>query len=388
MRTKLVVMRRALLVFEPPDGGVVECVRQLAVGLEGHDWTVELAGPPEAAIYPAVEQAGIQVERLPFGRGYGEPPRELRALRRLTELLRERRYDVVHCHAAKAGVLARLAAVAAATPVVYSPHCFPFVGTVGARRRVAATVAERAFARLTAATICVCEEERRIALASGIGPAARLRVVLNASAVADGVKPDSALIDLRGDGQLVAAIAVLREQKRLDVFLEAVPIVLARAPAARLVIVGDGPLGARLRAHASALGLDGEDRFAFLPFQASAASYLAATDLYVLTSSWEAMPLGVLEALAAGVPQIATRVGGTAEAVTPETGVLVDPGDPVGVADAIVELLADPERRAAMSRASRERHHELFAVDRMVRETAAIYDEVAYVGRRRRLLPR
>ncbi len=381
-------MRRALLVFEPPDGGVAECVRQLAVGLPGHGWTVELAGPQEAAVYPAVETAGIRVERLPFRRGYGEPARELGALRRLTKLLRERRYDVVHGHAAKAGVLARLAAAATATPVVYTPHCFPFVGAVGAPRRIVATVTERAFARLTAATICVCEGERRIALASGIGPAARLRVVPNASAVAAGVKPHPALIDLRGDGQLVAAIAVLRRQKRLDVFLEAVPMVLARAPAARLVIVGDGPLAARLRAHASALGLDAEDRFAFLPFQASTAAYLAAADIYVLTSSWEAMPLGVLEALAAGVPQVATRVGCTAEAVTSETGVLVDAGNPGGVADAIVELLADPERRAAMSRASRERHHELFAVDRMLRETAAVYDEVTDPGRRRWLWPR
>jgi glycosyltransferase involved in cell wall biosynthesis len=147
-----------------------------------------------------------------------------------------------------------------------------------------------------------------------------------------------------------------------------------------MAIVGNGPLAAKLRSRSATLGLEQEERFQLVPFRASAAAYLAATDIYALTSSWEAMPMGVLEALAAGVPQVATRVGGTAEAVTPETGMLVEAGDPRAFAEATVELLRDPRRRAAMGRASRERHRRLFAVERVVRETAALYDEVACGG--------
>ena len=85
---------------------------------------------------------------------------------------------------------------------------------------------------------------------------------------------------------------------------------------------------------------------------------------------------GVLEAQACGVPQVATDVGGTREAVVPDTGILVAPHDPVGLASALAELLLDRERRVRMGRASRARHAERFTAGRMVRETAAVYDDV------------
>ena len=99
-------------------------------------------------------------------------------------------------------------------------------------------------------------------------------------------------------------------------------------------------------------------------------------DLFVLPSAWEAFPIGVLEAQAYGVPQVAADVGGVGEAVVPDTGVLVPPRDPVRLAGAVVGLLRDPARRTAMSSASRARHADRFTVERMVRETAAVYDRV------------
>jgi glycosyltransferase involved in cell wall biosynthesis len=374
------VRRRALLVFEPPDGGAAICVGQVAAGLPDHGWEVEVAGPPDATIYAALQAAGIPVRRLPFNRGYGQPHKDLAALRALTKMLRERRYSVVHCYASKAGVLGRLAGAATSTPVIYSPQCFGFVGEVGRARMIFSAVIERALGPLSRVTICACDEERRVALSHGITAAERLEVIPNGAAQPEATAPDPTLSALRGDGELVTAISVLREQKRLDVYLEAASIVLSEVPSARMAIVGNGPLAAKLRSRSATLGLEHEERFQFVPFRASAAAYLAATDIYALTSSWEAMPIGVLEAMAAGVPQVATRVGGTAEAVTPETGMLVEAGDPRAFAEATVELLRDPRRRAAMGRASRERHRRLFAVERVVRETAALYDEVACGG--------
>jgi glycosyltransferase involved in cell wall biosynthesis len=89
------------------------------------------------------------------------------------------------------------------------------------------------------------------------------------------------------------------------------------------------------------------------------------------------MPIGALEALACGVPQVVTRVSGTPEAVAPETGILVEPKDVDGLAGALVELAIDPRRRASMSAASIARHGTLFARDRMVDQTAALYEEAA-----------
>ena len=96
----------------------------------------------------------------------------------------------------------------------------------------------------------------------------------------------------------------------------------------------------------------------------------------MLPSSWEAFPIGVLEALACGVPQVATDVGGTREALTPETGILIPPNNPDALAEAVLELLGDDERRARMALASRERHAARFTVQQMVAGTAAVYEAV------------
>jgi glycosyltransferase involved in cell wall biosynthesis len=91
--------------------------------------------------------------------------------------------------------------------------------------------------------------------------------------------------------------------------------------------------------------------------------------------------MGLLEAQACGVPQIATAVGGSDEVVTRETGELVSPDDPERLAEAIISLLRDPVRRRAMATASRARHAALFTAGRMVEETASVYDRVL-AGRR------
>ncbi len=96
----------------------------------------------------------------------------------------------------------------------------------------------------------------------------------------------------------------------------------------------------------------------------------------MLPSSWEAFPIGVLEAMACGVPQVATDVGGTREAVTAESGILIAPRDATALADAVIELLDDPQRRERMSAVSRTLHAQRFTVERMVAGTAAVYDAV------------
>lgn len=361
-------MTRIALVCEPPDGGVAEHVYHLAMGLPEHGYDVVVFAP--ASFAPADRLAGL-VHALPLVRDYRHPWRDAAAARELAGAVRQGGFALVHCHAAKAGVLGRLAARRTGVPTVYTPHCFPFVGEIStARRRFALTV-ERALAGRTAAIVCVCEDERRIALAAGLGP---LEVVYNGCPACDGAAaPDTRLDELRGHGPVVGAVTVLRRQKALDTLLEAAPRVHERLPDARIAIVGDGPERAALVQTAERLGLA---NVVFLPYSPPAAQYLRALDVYVLASAWEAFSIGVLEAQACGVPQVVTDVGGTREAVVPETGMVVPPRDPARLADAIVELLRDPDRRTAMAEASRARHAERFTVDRMVAETAAVYDRV------------
>jgi glycosyltransferase involved in cell wall biosynthesis len=353
---------RVALVCEPPDGGVAEHVAQLAAGLRAHGHEPLVLAPATFRAAGRLLAAGCELEPLSTPRDYAHPHRDAQALARLVRAAR--RVDLVHAHSAKAGVLARVAARAAGRPVVYTPHCFPFVGEVSPARRRFALGVERALAPLTAALICVCEDERAVALAAGVRPRA-ISVVRNGcpGCAGDAVEP------VAPGRPVVGAVTVLRRQKRVDVLLAAAPAILAAVPEATVAVIGEGPELQALRAAA-------DPRVVFRPFRGPAARHLRALDVYVLPSAWEALPIGVLEALACGVPQVATDVGGTREAVTAETGVLVAPGDPGALADAAIALLRDPARRARMAAASRARHAERFTVERMVAETAAVYDAV------------
>ncbi|MFT4035879.1 MAG: glycosyltransferase [Patulibacter sp.] len=388
---------KVLLTFEPPDGGVAEHVLQLARALPAHGFEVELAGPLEGEFVYGQLDGAVPIHRLDFRRGYGNPRADARAARQLAALVRRGRYDLVHAHSAKAGVVARLALAGRRPPVVYSPHCFPFIGDFGAGRRIFATGVERMLAPLTTRILCVCDDERQQGRAAGIADR-RMRVIHNGSkAMPAGTEPLAELEAFRGtDGVLVGSVAVLREQKRIDVLIDAAPAILAGDPRARVAIVGNGPLQEELRARATQLGLAGEPRFGFFPFVPPAFSALAALDVYVLPSSWEAFPIGVLEAMACGAPQVATDVGGTREAVVDgfgraalrsdrdhpagsvegETGLLVEPAAPQQLAAAVLELVRDPARRQRMADASRARHAQRFTLDTMADAIAQAYRDV------------
>lgn len=368
-------MRRVALVCEPPDGGVAEHVLQLALGLPEHGYDPVVFGPSNFAHAARLAEDGRSLRALPLRRDYRHPRSELAAALTLRRAARSEGFELVHCHSAKAGVVGRSAAASAGIPAVYTPHCFPFVGAVSRRRQLFSRAVERALSRRSAAIVCVCNAERSSALAAGFDRT-RLVVVKNGSPPFEGNRSDPALAELKGDGLLVAAVTVLRRQKGLETLLAAAPRILAEVAEARIAIVGNGPEERLLRARAAQLGLSRDSRFAFVPYVGPAGYHLRALDIFVLPSKWEALPLGLLEALACGVPQIATAVGGNGEVVTARTGELVPPDDPVRLAEAIVALLRDPARRRMMAAASRARHAAFFTAERMVEETAAVYDSV------------
>jgi glycosyltransferase involved in cell wall biosynthesis len=349
-------MPRVALVCEPPDGGVAEHVIRLVEQLPAHGYEPVLLVPPE------FKHATRNHITLPFRRDYGHPRQDARSLAQIVRTARS--VDLVHSHSAKAGVLGRLAAAIAGKPSVYTPHGFPFVGEMSETRRRFGVTVERALDKLTDAIVCVCEFERDLARAQELRPK-RLEVVHNGCPPC----PETDTIELAGP--LVGAVSTYRRAKRLDILLDAWPAVQNAVPEANLIIAGEGPLEAELKAQAKPL-----DNVHFVPFQPPAARYLKALDVYVLSSSWESFPIGPLEAMACGIPQVVSAVGGTRESVTPETGILVPPREPEPLAKAIIELLEDEPRRQAMGAASKRRHAEHFTVDRMVAGTAGVYDRV------------
>jgi glycosyltransferase involved in cell wall biosynthesis len=177
---------------------------------------------------------------------------------------------------------------------------------------------------------------------------------------------------LHKDGPLVGNVARLARQKGQRTLLDAARLVLERRRDARFAIVGDGELRDELRRHAEDLGLGG--RVLFTGARDDVPDLLASFDVFAFPSLFEGLCLAVIEAQAAGVPVVATPVGGIRETVVDgETGLLVPPESPGELADAILRVLDRPEEARRLADEARRRVLERFSVKRMVAETLALY---------------
>lgn len=360
-----------LQVAQPEDGGVAEHVLQLALGLERRGWPVEVAAPPASAIRPALASAGIPFHELPMTRAPGLG--DVAAARLLRSIDARGDYAIVHAHSSKAGALARTA-LPRTRRVVYTPHCFAFAADFGPFRRAVYGVVEQALVPRSGAIVGVCEWEReqgrRLRGANG-----RLHVVLNGVADCGDAAPDPLLLEFKGDRPLAGMVSGLREPKDPVALVRAAARLSGGDDAPRVVIVGNGPQADDVRREIVRLGVG--DRVRHFAWGGSVGPYLRALDLFVLVSNWEALSLSVLEAMSCGVPVLATRVGGLAEAVEPGvTGDLVPPRDDDALAEALERLLADPARLASMGARAAQVAAERFGVDGMVDATARVYDRL------------
>jgi glycosyltransferase involved in cell wall biosynthesis len=368
--------RTVLQVLQPEDGGVAEHVLRLSCGLERHGWKVEAAVSPTSTIAPRLAEAGLTVHPVAIAR---RPARsDVNVARALRALDRERSFSLVHAHSSKAGALVRMA-LPRRRRLVYTPHCFAFAAQFGATRRFVYRLAEQALVPRSAAIVAVCDWERRLALRRLPGASRRLRMIANGVGPCPGagtVAAAEALVRFKGGLPLAGVVAVLRPQKDPLLAVRAAALMEGDAAARfRLAIVGNGELRGAVEAEIERLGLS--DRVRWFPFEGDVQRYLAALDVFVLPSAWEALPLSVLEAMSCGLPVIATRVGGVPEAVQDGvTGQLVEPGDAEELAGAMSRLAASKQLRRQYGGRGRAEWAQRFRSEVMVDATARLYEEL------------
>jgi glycosyltransferase involved in cell wall biosynthesis len=376
---------RVLEAFEPPDGGVPEHVKLLSAGLIERGHAVTVAGRSEAAPREALERGGADYVAVEMTGRFPDPIADRRALRRLTELVRDGGFDLVHAHGQKAGMLARTAARRAGVPSVYTPHSFVYRTQMvrprpsGRLRFLVGRALERRLARRTAFIVAVAEDERQSAIGDRLAPAERIVVVHPGVRRPPEREPDPRLLAFRGEGPLLGFVAGLRDQKGLPVLLDALTSLAREGDPVRFAIVGNGPLRDEVAARVEAPPLAGSTLL--LGFENGPYPYLDGLDAFVLPSLWEGLPMAVLEAMASGLPVIATAVNGTPEAVEDGvTGYLVPPGDPVALAARLRSLAGDEERRREMGEAARRAFEGRFDADQMVERLLAVYRSATAPG--------
>ncbi len=311
---------------------------------------------PDALLAELAAEAGLEVAPLAFA-GTGAAAADV------ARLVAERDVDVVNSHASRDRAACRRARLTGRLPAAL----------VMTRRQQPRSLPPSVLVNALAAdcTVAVSASVRRALVRRG-APPWRVRVVPNGldPARVDRPVPDAALAEARaaaGWAPERPTIGVVSRRKDQAVLLRALPLVAAPAT---VVLLGIGP-DAELEALAAAAPAH---RVAFVPFRRDVLPFLALFDVVALPTSGEGLPRALLEAMALGIPVVASRVGGTVDLVTDGVdGLLVPPRSPAGFARALPALLADPGRRKALGAAGRRTVRERFTLERTRRLTDAVY---------------
>lgn len=306
--------------------------------------------------------------------------RDVRAFRGLLRLLREERIELMHAHLTYASIWGALASRITGVPVVATLHVAP---PQEGRASIRDRIMRFALDRWSAGVIAVSDALRRRYLGGGGIDAKKLMVVHNGIEVerfrGDADEARATLmreLDIPPAAKIVVTVSVLRPGKGIEVLLDAIPHIVRAVPDACFVIVGDGPMRGAWSERARELGVERHVRWA--GYRNDVAAILPGCDLFVLPSLDDAFPTVLMEALAAGVPLVATEVGGIPEIVTPGlTGTLVPAGDAMRLAEEVAEMLADEETLRRMRGAARDAASQRFSTGAWLQRLDQVYARCA-----------
>jgi glycosyltransferase involved in cell wall biosynthesis len=363
-----------LMTRADPIGGVQIHVRDMATALlaHGHAPTVITSGRG-----PLVDELRarniptilLRHLRVPIG-----PGRDLLALREVHATLKQLRPDMLAVHSSKAGILGRLAGRSLGIPVLMTAHGWNFTPGIPAVPAAMYRQIERWFGPLASKFITVSEFDRQLTLSAGIATEERVVTVHNGmSDVAPALRADPARAPVR-----LVMIARFEPQKDHQTLLRALGGLQDHAW--NLDLIGDGPLMAKMQDLATTLGIAG--RLRFLGQRTDVDQLLANAQISLLVTNWEGFPRSILEAMRAGLPVVASTVGGISESVRDgETGYLVPRGGVDMLRERIQRLLIDPALRVRLGSNGRACYEQHFTLAHTVRNTLAVYQDIVAAAR-------
>jgi glycosyltransferase involved in cell wall biosynthesis len=363
-------LRLHVLIDALDVGGAEALLTDFCVGARAADLDVTVGYLHDSGVAAVrLREIGIEPIEVPVNSLLGRSAR--RAVR---EHVAEVSPDLLHTHLGYADLLGGLAARSLSIPSVSTLHLASWNGGVRERARLRLIAAVRR--RCAARVIAVSDAARRAYLAEGWDRSEHVVTIHNGivdraqSGAGPGIRGE---LGIEPDELVLVMVSVLRGGKGHTVAAATAERLAARHPALRLLVLGDGPKRAEIERSMSGLG----ERVIFAGYRTDVAAVLDAADVLVHPSRADAFPTALLEAMAAGVPSVATAVGGIPEAVAEgETGFLI-PAPPRAddLADALEPLLADEGLRARMGAAARARFEAEFTVGRWLERLIALYEE-------------
>ena len=288
-------------------------------------------------------------------------------------VIKKNKYDIVHTHQAKAGILGRIAARLAGVPVIiHTYHSFPFHDFMKQYQRRLFIGLEKLVSKITDKLISVS----KLNLEKGVqlGIAARGKFITIYSGIdfsrfdiSVGTSAMKRSLSIPEDHMIVGMVGRLSEQKAPQYLIQAIPTVLDKFPNTTFVIVGDGEKRKELEASTRHLNINGKARF--LGSRNDVPALLHLFDIFILTSLWEGLGRSLTEAMYVGKPVISTAVEGVPELIdNGKTGLLIPTKDVEATANRLIQLLASKEMRENLGKMARQRVKSRFEVDLMIRE--------------------
>jgi glycosyltransferase involved in cell wall biosynthesis len=366
-------------------GGPSIHVIVLTAGLADRGYETRLMvgyeGEREGDLDDLARDNGVLCVRVPgLGREI-RPWSDLRVLWALYRAIREYAPHVVHTHTAKAGVLGRLAALLAGVPVtVHTFHGHVLRGYFGPVKTLFYRQIERWLGLGSTVLVAVSEAVKSDLVALGVAPPSKIRVVelglplqaLRGALPRGGLRRQFAVPD---DACLVGIVGRLAPIKDIDAFIHAAALVAPRDPRVHFAIVGDGELRGELEALAQRLNLSA--RVHFYGWRRDMAAIYGDLDIVVNCSRNEGTPVALIEALAAGRPVVATRVGGTPDVLrNGELGRLVPPAEPEALASGILATIGELDAARARAESVREQVFSKYSTDRLIADIDGLYRQL------------
>ncbi len=329
----------------------------------GHDTTLVtgLTVGPEGKLLDKVRIPELRVIHLPALRRQINPYHDYQAYRQLKRLFRDGRYEIVHTHSSKAGVIGRIAAAHARVPVIahtiHGPSFHPYQSRWLNRVYIGL---ERLAARHGHRSYTVADAMRDAYLQAGIGRREEYKTVYSGMELEPylNAAKDQDLANQLGLNlaqPVVGKVARLFELKGYEYLMAAAPAILQAVPATQFLIVGDGNLQERLKRQVREMGMASRFIFAGLVEPPAIHRYTALMDILIHLSLREGLPRSVVQGLAAGKPAVGFALDGTPEVILDgRTGYLCPPRDATAVAAAVIRLLKNPEQAREMGANGRE----------------------------------
>lgn len=308
------------------------------------------------------------------------PIKDFHAFLQILSIIRKNKFDIVHTHSSKAGVLGRFAAFIAGVPrIYYSPHAFSFLGCRNRIYRFIYLMIEKVLAFMTTKIICVSESEKFIARSYKIIKESKIIAIQNA------IDLEKCTIDLVVTSEIedrfhlsqkivIGSVAYFRTQKNYTLLIKSAPRVIKSDKRVVFLIIGDGEQFSIMQKRIKDLDL--QENFILTGHVDDICPYYHIMDIFILTSLWEGMPYSILEAMAFGLPVIATDVVGTRDLVIHQhTGFLVSSQDADAFANVILQLVENQNLRARLARNGKKLINEQFLMKNRILELETLYEQ-------------